>query len=69
VKILSFDELKTVKGIRYSKAQIYRKIKEGSFPRQVHLGQNCVGFLEAEVDQYIADRVAARDETSRTEAM
>lgn len=61
MRILSWDDLRTLKGIRYSKATIYRKIKNGTFPRQVHMGENCVGFVETEIDRLIADRIAERD--------
>ena len=36
-----------------SKSKIYRDIKEGRFPKQVHLGSNCVGWLSYDIDNWI----------------
>ena len=42
---------------------LYRRIAEGTFPRQVTLGSAAVGWIESEVDQWIADRIAeSRDD-------
>lgn len=38
-----------------------RLMAEGKFPRQVRLSPRCVGWLESEVDAWIASRVAERD--------
>ncbi|HZM46441.1 MAG TPA: AlpA family transcriptional regulator [Burkholderiales bacterium] len=37
-----------------SRSTIYLKIKTGEFPAQVSLGPRAVGWLEAEVDRWIA---------------
>jgi prophage regulatory protein len=37
-----------------SRSTIYLKIKAGEFPAQVSLGPRAVGWLEAEVDRWIA---------------
>lgn len=44
-----------------SRSSILRDIPEGRFPRPIKLGQNSVGWLRAEVERWLADRVAARD--------
>jgi len=55
------------KGINYSRAQLHRLIKHGKFPRLVKLGSVGDGdrgrnvWLEAEIDAYIAGRIAERD--------
>ncbi len=45
------------------RSAIYEGIKEGWFPRQVPLGPSgkAVGWLEDEIDNWIASRVAQRD--------
>jgi prophage regulatory protein len=58
-KLLSVADLKE-RGISYCRAQIYRKIKDGSFPRPIHLGENKIAWLESEIDQWIADLAKAR---------
>ena len=41
--------------------EIWRREKAGSFPRKVRLGPNSVGWVEAEIDAYLEELVAARD--------
>ncbi|MCY1276082.1 Prophage CP4-57 regulatory protein (AlpA) [compost metagenome] len=53
-------ELKTGK----SRAAIYAAIREGTFPAPVPIGVNSVAWLEAEVDTWIAARLAARNQSS-----
>lgn len=55
-------ELKTGK----SRAAIYADIRAGTFPVPVPIGAKSVAWLEAEVDQWIADRLAERSETRAT---
>ena len=50
-------ELKTGK----SRAAIYAAIREGTFPAPVQIGVNSVAWLEAEVDTWIAERMATRN--------
>lgn len=45
-----------------SKTELYRKIKAGEFPKPVPVGRQRVAFLEAEVDEWIANRLDDRDE-------
>lgn len=42
-----------------SRSSLYRLIASGSFPASIQLSANAVGWLEAEVSAWIADRVAA----------
>jgi prophage regulatory protein len=42
-------------------AEIYDRIKGGSFPRQVPLGLKAVGWLEHEIDAWIDERAAQRE--------
>jgi prophage regulatory protein len=44
-----------------SKTQLYRKIQAGEFPRAVPLGEQKIGFLEAEIERWIAERLQARE--------
>ncbi|MCB1943977.1 MAG: AlpA family transcriptional regulator, partial [Candidatus Accumulibacter sp.] len=41
-----------------SRSTIYLRIADGSFPRPVSLGPRAVGWLESEVDDWLASRVA-----------
>ncbi|BET96067.1 helix-turn-helix transcriptional regulator [Xenorhabdus taiwanensis] len=42
----------------YSKAWIYKLISDGAFPKQVKIGPRSVAFIEAEIDNWIAQRIA-----------
>ncbi|WFQ80080.1 AlpA family transcriptional regulator [Xenorhabdus sp. SF857] len=42
----------------YSKAWIYKLISDGEFPKQVKIGPRSVAFIEAEIDNWIAQRIA-----------
>lgn len=39
--------------VSISKTEIYRKIREGTFPKAVRLGVNSVAWLESDIDKYI----------------
>jgi prophage regulatory protein len=45
---------------RLSKPTIYKLVKRGDFPRQLHLCANKVAWLEGEVAEWIAARAGAR---------
>ncbi|CDH01623.1 helix-turn-helix transcriptional regulator [Xenorhabdus bovienii] len=42
----------------YSKAWIYRLIKEDKFPKQVKIGPRSVAFVESEIDGWVDQRIA-----------
>ena len=46
-----------------SKSTLYLRISQGRFPRAVSLGGRAVGWIEAEVDNWIEQRIAACRET------
>jgi prophage regulatory protein len=68
MKVLSFPELKTEKGIRFSRQWIAKLIKAGQFPAPVKIGQATTGFIESEIDAWIAARIHARDAAMAPEA-
>jgi prophage regulatory protein len=51
----------------YKRASIWRKVKDGSFPRPVHLSKRATAWVEDEVDGWIARHIAAREETTASE--
>jgi predicted DNA-binding transcriptional regulator AlpA len=59
MKLLSRADL-IERGITYSPSQLNRKMRDGSFPQAVKgTGrENC--WLEEEIEQYFAARIAAR---------
>ena len=42
-----------------SRSTIYVRLDQGRFPRSVSLGSRAVGWIEAEVDEWIRERIAA----------
>ncbi|WP_447763340.1 helix-turn-helix transcriptional regulator [Sphingopyxis panaciterrae] len=43
-----------------SRTTIYRKIAEGTFPRQVRIAVRSSGWRESQLEQWIADPIAYR---------
>ena len=44
-----------------ARSTIYRYIGEGTFPKSVSLGDRCVGWVDAEVQEWILARIKERD--------
>lgn len=44
-----------------SDATIDRRERAGEFPRRLQLGPHCVGWVESEVDAWIATQIEKRD--------
>ena len=61
MKLLSYDELKPLKGIGYSKVQLWRLEKRSEFPKRVPLGRGRHGWAEGEIDAWIKEKIAQRD--------
>lgn len=62
MRLISMQELRTAKGINYSRAHIYRLLKsEANFPRPIKLGSNRIAFVEEEVDAFLKSKVRERD--------
>ncbi len=50
-----------------SRSQIYRLITLGAFPTQIRLGERTSGWIESEIDGWLAGRIAlSRDSSGRT---
>ena len=58
--LLGYEDL-SAKGIPYSRASIYRKIKGKTFPAPVKLGENKIAWLSTEIDAWIDAIAAARN--------
>ncbi|NJA05012.1 MULTISPECIES: AlpA family transcriptional regulator [unclassified Methylomonas] len=56
-KILRLPAVKTRTGL--SRSTIYLRVAEGSFPAPVSLGGRAVGWIEAEVDAWLNQRIEA----------
>jgi prophage regulatory protein len=56
LKILRLDSVMERTGL--SRSSIYQKISEKKFPPQISLAANSVGWIESEVEAWIADRIS-----------
>jgi len=55
-RIVRLPEVRTRTGL--SRTTLYQRMKEGSFPHTVDLGGRLVGWLESEINAWIAGRIA-----------
>ena len=64
MRILRYPQLKSEKGIPYSREHIRRTENAGKFPKRVNLSEagGFHGWLETEIDDYLNRRVVARDQ-------
>jgi prophage regulatory protein len=64
VRVLSYPELRSVKGIRFSRQWIAKLIQAGKFPAPINLSSATKAFIESEIDEWLRDRAAERDAAS-----
>jgi prophage regulatory protein len=48
--------------VSLSRAQIWRLQNAGEFPKSVQVTPGRVAWVEAEIDRWVRDRIAARDQ-------
>jgi prophage regulatory protein len=46
-----------------SRSTIYLRIQEGTFPRPISLGVRAVGWLENEIETWLASRIEIRNKS------
>jgi prophage regulatory protein len=61
MRVLSYPDLRERKGIVWSRAHVYRLMNAGRFPQPLKLGEGTTVWVEDEIDQWLARRVAERD--------
>ena len=61
IKIADVKDMTTL-----GKTKIYRLISEGNFPRPVSLGPTTVAWSEAEIEDWIQNKIDERDKTLAT---
>lgn len=60
VRFLDWDDLHA-RGIKHSKTHVNRLVRQGLFPRPVKLGYSTKVWVESEIEEYQANKVAERD--------
>ena len=63
ITILRLPAVKIRTGL--SRSTIYLRISEGNFPKPVPLGGRAVGWIEAEVNDWLNQQIEASRNTSR----
>lgn len=63
-EMLRFDQL-LERGVPFTRQHLARLEKDNLFPRRVALGKNYVVWIADEIDQWLAERIAARPGASR----
>ena len=58
-RVLPYPKLR--EKVDYTRQHLSRLEKQNMFPRRIYLGENKVGWLESEVDEWIEARAAERD--------
>ena len=53
----------TEKKAGLKKSSIYRMIQLGLFPKPISLGERAVGWLEADVDKWIEEKISSSKKT------
>jgi len=56
-RLLSLKQV--MERIPLSKTEIYRRIRDGRFPKPVRIGTNRIAFSEEEIENWIASRKPA----------
>ncbi len=60
LKILSLEDLRE-RGILYSRVHINRLVKAGKFRAPIKLGQNRIGWVESEINEWLIAKIEQRD--------
>ena len=60
--ILRLPAVKARTGL--SRSTIYLRVAEGTFPKSVGLGGRAVGWVEDEIQSWLAERIAASRKTA-----
>jgi prophage regulatory protein len=40
-----------------SRSTLYRKIEQGSFPRQVRISERCIGWRDSDIEQWLRNPI------------
>ncbi len=59
-RMLFYPDLKEKRGIKYTRRHLSRLESDGKFPKRVKLGENCVAWVESEIDEYLEAIIAKR---------
>lgn len=58
--LLSYADLRTKKGVPFSRVHLWRLIRDGKFPKPIELSKSRNAWIESEIDDWIAAKAAER---------
>lgn len=61
-RVLRLEEVCSIVGL--ARPTIYWQMRRGIFPQRIQLGPRSVGWLEADIQKWLDERVSARDSAS-----
>jgi prophage regulatory protein len=64
MRIISPAELGPLKGVRFCNPYRLELEAAGKFPKRVKLGARRYGYIEAEIDRWLEERAASRQEAA-----
>ena len=56
INLIKMDSVKTMTGL--SKSSIYAMMHKASFPKNIHIGERGVAWVEAEIQQWIESQIS-----------
>ncbi|WP_024692769.1 helix-turn-helix transcriptional regulator [Pseudomonas syringae] len=60
-RLLRLDEVLHITGL--GRNTVYRRIREGSFPKQVRIGPNSVAWRQSDIARWVKNLSASNDQT------
>jgi predicted DNA-binding transcriptional regulator AlpA len=60
IRIVTLDDLKSLKGVSYSRSWLWKLEQRGQWPKRVRLSPKRYGWVEAEIDEHLQKLAAAR---------
>jgi predicted DNA-binding transcriptional regulator AlpA len=61
-RLLSYDDLKPAKGIKYSLRHLLRMINDGTFPPRLGVSERYKPWVEGHIDEWRDDHIASLEE-------
>lgn len=56
-RFLRLDDVRV--RVPYSRSTIYQLMAQGKFPKPIKLGERAVAWIAADIDKWMADRIAS----------
>jgi prophage regulatory protein len=64
MRLITYGRLAPEKGINYSRDHLRRKCNSNEFPKPISISEKRIAWDEAEIDEWLAAKLRARDEAA-----